>query len=143
MNIVAADQIHQERLTGRRVERVDQAPHDGDRGDVPVADGARGHQRRERQPHRPLDQGRRHHDAALGQAIGDGAGRDREEQHRAEEKRADEAEPERRVGFLEDQPRLADRLHPVADDGQRLGGEEDAEVFVLEGSERARKAQIS
>jgi len=38
---------------------------------------------------------------------------------------------------------LGDRLHPVADDGQRLRGEEDAELAVIEGSERARKSQLS
>ena len=48
-----------------------------------------------------------------------------------------EAEVKRRVGQLEDEPRLGDLLHPVADRGGEGAEPQDAEVAVVKGGERA------
>src|SRR5262249_46295007 len=64
---------------------------------------------------------------------------EREEQERPELEGPEEPEPERRVGQLEDQPGLRDRLHPGAELGDDLGAEELAEVPVVESSEARRE----
>src|SRR5262249_20578290 len=67
---------------------------------------------------------------ALREAVGHGAADDREEQHRRELERREQAEAKRRVRELQDQPRLRDVLHPAADLRRELRQEEAAEGGV-------------
>ena len=68
-------------------------------------------------------------------AVADRAAEEREEQDRTELERADEPQPERGVGQLEHEPRLADALHPRADQGDELPAPEQPEVAMTEGAQ--------
>ncbi len=117
---------------------VDGAPQPVDRGEqrhVPVPDVAAPDQQRE---HQRLD----HHgglgheeDAPLAEAVAERAPDRREEQDGRELQRVHEPELERRPRQLQHQPRLADALHPGADEGDELPTPEEPEVAMPEGAE--------
>src|SRR5439155_11612860 len=67
-----------------------------------------------------------------GQPVGEGAGEERQDEHRRELQRADETQAERRVRQLEHEPRLRHRLHPRADQRDELTEPEQAEVAMTE-----------
>lgn len=71
-------------------------------------------------------------ESALRDAVGDGAGHEREAEHRSELERADEPELEGGVGQLKDEPRLPHALHPGPDEGNQLPRKEQAKVSVIE-----------
>ena len=130
--VVPADQVGHERLAGGHVQRRDQAVERGEHRHMPVLHVPRPRQRGE-------GEGLQHQRGLGGQdepplahPIGDGAGQEREEQHRAELKRAEQPELERRIGQLEHEPRLADALHPGPDERHDLAGKEQAVVPVTE-----------
>src|SRR5262249_4365171 len=96
-----ADEVTHERLPRRHVERLGAPVHRGQDGHVPVADGRGPH---EHGQHARLqhEHGLRHYEQPpLGDPVGEGAGRHREEQHRRKLQARDQAELERRVGQLE------------------------------------------
>ena len=96
-------------------------------------------ERRERQRLEAQRRLGREDQPALGQPVGERARDDREEEHGRELEGADEPELEGRVGQLEHEPRLRDRLHPRPDQRDELPRPEDAEVTVVEGAEPAGK----
>src|SRR2546427_552400 len=57
---------------------------------------------------------------------------ERQHEHRRELQRAHQAQAERRVRQLEHEPRLRHRLHPRADQRDKLAGPEEAEVTMTE-----------
>ena len=101
------------------------------------ADVRREDERGQRERRRHLDELRAEQHVAAIVAIGDDAADQREQQDRQLAEEVVEAEIERRVGQLEDEPRLGDLLHPVAD-GRGEGAEpQHAEIAVVKGGERA------
>jgi len=78
----------------------------------------------------------REEDPPLAQAVAQRAAHRREQQDRRELQRAHEPELKRRAGQLEHEPRLADALHPGADQRDELPAPEQPEVAMPEGAER-------
>ena len=94
-------------------------------------------QRRERQRRRHLHVLRREQQPAAIVAVGDDAADQRQQQDRQLAEEVVEAEVERRLGELEDEPALRDLLHP----GPHRRGEgtepQDAKIAIGERRERA------
>ena len=81
-----------------------------------------------------------HQDPALGEAVGDHAAEQAEDQHRSELQRHGEADRADVSGELQDQPVLGDPLHPQTGGGHDLRAEVEPVVAHLEGAERLRPA---
>ena len=131
-----ADQIGEEGLAGRDVDRATDPVDHGEHRDVPVADVAAAHEQREHESlhhHRGLGD---EQDAALAPAVAQRAAHGREQENRRELQRVHEPELERRARQLQHEPRLSDALHPRADERDELAAPEQPEVAMPEGAER-------
>jgi hypothetical protein len=126
----APDEVDHHRLPCRNLDRRDEAA--AERENEQPAD--RHPVRRGEEPERGrLDEERDlrgAHDAELVRPVHDGPGGHREEQDGNGGHRRDEADEERAVGQLQREPSLGHRLHPRADQRQRLADQEQAEVPV-------------
>ena len=127
-----ADQVHDERLPGRDVERIDDAEKGGEGGHVPHDHRSAPHEQREREGREHGQRLRDDDEAVLVGAIDEHAGVEREQQHAERAQRGDQTDVEGRIRQLEDQPPLRDVLHPGADEGHALSEEEKPEVAVGE-----------
>jgi hypothetical protein len=112
---LASDHLDDECLAGRHVHGVGHAVDPGHHGDVPVPGVAAVDQRGEQQGQHAHHRLGGDEQAALGQAISQRAGEERQDEHRCELQCADQPQEERRVGQLEHQPGLGDGLHPRSD----------------------------
>src|SRR2546426_146731 len=133
--VVLLDQLHDEGLPGRDVERVHEAEKRRERGHMPDGHRAGPHEGREHERRKHRERLREDHEPVFVGAVRDDAGVDGEEQHAERAERGHEAHVERRIGELEDQPSLGHILHPGADQRHALSEEEQAEVAVGERSE--------
>ncbi len=126
--LVRADHLGDEGLPGRVVEDGDQAEDEGDQVDVPDLHMAAQREHGEGEAgeaHRGLgDQQQR----ALGEAVGDDAAVEPEEQHRQELQRGGDADGGGGAGEAEHQPVLGDALHPGTGVGHHLAGGEEPVV---------------
>ena len=117
-----------ERLPGGVVEDGDQAEDEGDQVDVPdlhmAAEGEHG-EGEAGQAHGGLGEQQQ---LALGEAVGDDAAVEPEEQHRQELQRGGDADRGGGAGEAEHQPVLGDALHPGAGVGHHLAGGEEPVV---------------
>ena len=80
-------------------------------------------------------------DATLRQGVRQDAGEQAEDHDRDELGGRHDAQPDRVVGQLEDEPGLRDLLHPGPDERDRLAGEEQPVVAVAEGAQPVRRAR--
>ena len=142
-DVLAPDELDRERLADRHVDGVGDPEQEGQHEDHPdlddVGEDEDGQDRGE-DHHRGLG---RDQDASLGQRIGGDPGEQAEDDDRDELGGGHDAEPDRVVGQLEDEPRLGDLLHPGADQRDRLAAEEQPVVAVLERAHRLRFHQAS
>ena len=124
-----------ERLVRRAAEGLAE-PRDEreqqDRGDVHLAEV---HQRRQRERRCHLYELRSDQHAAAVVAIGDDAADEREQEDRELPEEVVEAQVERGIGQLEDEPRLGHLLHPVPDRRGESPEPQDAEIAVVERGE--------
>ena len=129
-DVLAPDELDRERLADRHVDGVGDPEQEGQHQDHPDLDDAGDDEHGE-------DRGEDHHrdlgrdqDPALGQGVRGDAGEQAEDHDRDELGGRDDAEPDRIVGQLEDEPRLGDLLHPGPDQRDRLAGEEQPVVAM-------------
>ena len=134
--------LHEERLARGDVEGVHDPEQCGERDHPPDRHGLRPHQHRERERLEHLQRLREHHGAAFVHAVGHDARVQREQQHTERADRRDEADVERGVGELQDQPALGHRLHPRARKRDGLAEEEEAEVAMREGTKRSAAGSL-
>jgi hypothetical protein len=133
--VLLARHLHDERLPRGHIEGEGQAITGGQDRHVPVLHDARPHEDGQDKGLAHEGRLRSDEDAALGEAVRDGAGHEGEAEHGRRLERADEPQPERRVGELEDQPGLRHTLHPGADERDELAREEEAKVPMIEGTQ--------
>src|SRR3989454_1012793 len=136
--ILFADELHDERLAGGNVERVDDAEEHGQHHDLPRRDPAGPHEHGQRQRLEHLQSLRPHDEATLVHAIHHDTRVQREQQHAQGAERLRQPDGERRVGDVEHQPAERDRLHPGPDERDALTEEEEPEVAVGKRSEPKR-----
>src|SRR6266487_4650716 len=136
--ILFADELHDERLAGGNVERVDDAEEHRQRHDLPRRDPAGPHEHGQRQRFEHLQGLRPHDELALVHPIHDDTRVQREQQDAHGAERLRQADGERRVGDVEHEPPECDRLHPGPDDRDALTEEEQPEVAVGKRSEPKR-----
>jgi hypothetical protein len=137
--VALADHLDEERLARRHVDRVGDAIDKGQDRHVPVLDVAELHEGGEAERLYEQHGLAGDDEPALRQAVGEGAGDERQQQHRRELQRADETETERRVGELEHEPGLGHRLHPGADERDELRNPEQTKVPVPERAQPSRQ----
>src|SRR6266702_4156600 len=136
--ILFADELHDERLAGGNVERIDDAEEHRQHHDLPRRDPAGPHEHGQRERFEHLQSLRPHDEATLVHAIHDDTRVQREQQHAQGAERLRQPDGERRVGDAEHQPAERDRLHPGPDERDALTEEEQPEVAVGKRSEPKR-----
>ena len=122
------DELDDERLARRVVDREDRAADEHERVDHQRRDDVGGGQQPERDRRHDHQQLRDHQQPALVVAVGDDAAHRAEEEDRQELQPGGEADRRAAAGELHDEPHLGDRLHPVAGDRDDLAGEVPAVV---------------
>jgi hypothetical protein len=135
--VVASDEILEERLPDRDLERARGPAQKADRGDLPHAHVAAEGERSEREREHHPDRLGREERVTAREPVGSDSRRQGEEQHREVGEEGDEAELERRVGQPQHEPALGDRLHPPTAQDDELPGPQPAEVDVTQRPERA------
>ena len=139
-HVLAADHLDGEGLAGRHVDRVVDAEENRQDQDVPDLDDA-GHgqpEEDEREDHRHgLCREER---LAFRQLVGDDATEQAENDDRPELGDRHQAEPQRIVRQLKDEPGLGDLLHPCPDERDELAAEEEPVVAVTEGADAVKPA---
>jgi hypothetical protein len=81
--------------------------------------------------------------ATLVDSIGDDTAEDGKDEERNGSGKADDAEPEGRIGEGEHEPALGYVLHPCADVGEEVAGPEEAEAGMAQGADHLRPALLS
>src|SRR6266513_3604214 len=136
--VLFADELHDERLAGGNVERIDDAEEHRQHHDLPRRDPTGPHEHGQRQRFEHLQSLCPHDEATLVHAIHDDTRVQREQQHAQGAERLRQPDGERRVGDVEHQPPERDRLHPGPDERDALTEEEEPEVAVGKRSEPKR-----
>src|SRR3989441_3686227 len=136
--ILFADELHDERLAGGNVERIDDAEEHRQHHHLPRRDPAGPHEHGQRQRLEHLQSLCPHDEATLVHAIHDDTRVQCEQQHAQRAERLRQPDGERRVGDVEHQPAERDRLHPGPDKRDALTEEEEPEVAVGKRSEAKR-----
>ena len=140
VEVLAAHHLDDERLASGHVERLDAAQQEREHEDLPDLDQSGRDERRERECQDHQDGLGGHERPALRQMIGDEPAEQAEDQHRRELRRGDEAEVERIVRQLEDEPVLGDGLHPRPDQRDQLPEPEEPVVAMVQ---RVPDAQLA
>ena len=138
--VAARDHLGGEGLADGHVHRVDAAEHEGQDEDVPDLDDAGdGDRKQDERLKRGSDLCPDDHHALV-HAVGQDATERSQDGRRGEFERQHDPELQRRAAEQQDEPRLADRLHPGTHQAEHLTDPEEPVIAVAHRRERAAGA---